>query len=56
MSLLQWLISGTGPIADIWQSLGLDILWQWLPEDIQSWIPSFIVIMFALAIKRAIAT
>lgn len=55
MSLLQWLLNGTGPISDTWESLGIDILWQWLPQDIQSWITVFIVILFVLAIKRAIA-
>lgn len=55
MSLLQWLLDRTGAVESVWESLGIDILWQWLPEDIQSWIPLFIVVLFALAIKRAIA-
>ena len=42
-------------VADwIWGKLNIDILWEWLPNDIQSWIGTFIVVLFLLAIRRAL--
>lgn len=58
MTLLQWLAERTGYILgqDAWSALGLDILWSWMPDDIQAWIAVFIVVLFVLAIKRAITS
>lgn len=56
MSFFEWLLNRSGPIESFWSSLGLDILWSWLPSDIQLWIPPFIAILFAIAIKRVIAS
>ena len=38
----------------IWGKLNIDILWQWLPNDIQLWIGTFIGVMFLVAFSRVV--
>jgi len=54
MTLLDWLSDKGANLSNLWDSLDLSILWQWLPSDLQTWIASFIVILFILAVKRLI--
>lgn len=54
MTISQWISNRGVNLSNLWDSLNLSILWQWLPSDIQTWIATFIVVLFILAVKRII--
>lgn len=53
---VDWFDSLAALLNKFWGSLNISILWQWLPNDIQSWIAVFISILFLLALKRVVIT